>query len=120
MQTKLGILQSLIRSKTLVEGVDGEDLLWVDLLGVILEKVGIFWRKIWERWFTELEDFEIFQELGFRKNKNAESKVKTKTMEKCYLIERTFKLVVHLWGHIRVILENLNGYETEGYWEDNY
>ena len=60
------------------------------------------------------------QELGFRENENAESKVKVGTMEKWYLNEKAFKLGTHLWRNVRVILGNLNGYETGGYWEDNY
>ena len=38
MRTEFGILQSLIRSETLAKGVDGQGLLWIDLLGAIWEK----------------------------------------------------------------------------------
>ena len=40
MLTKLGMLQSLIRSKILIVGLDGEDLVWPDFLGAIVD---IFW-----------------------------------------------------------------------------
>ena len=64
MRTELRILQSLIRLKTLVEGVDGEDLLWIDFLGAIWDKF-MFFEEKFEKCGSNrkalLEDLEIFR-----------------------------------------------------------
>ena len=84
MWTEFGILQSLIRSESLVEGANGEGLLWTDFLGAIWEKFEFSEEKFVKGGLKRkvlLGSLEIFQKFGFKENTNAKGKVKIETME---------------------------------------
>ena len=71
MLTEFAMFQSLIRSKILVVGLEGEDLIWADLLGAIVE---IFCEILKNLQKEEKSFSECLKVLGVRVRRKLECK----------------------------------------------
>ena len=78
MLTEFEILQSLIRSEILVDGLDGEDLVWADFLGAIVEISKKILRKFARRRRNCFLGAQKFWEWKFEENRDENGKVKMK------------------------------------------